>query len=47
LQVTLFNAWPGSCSISDLNAGDNGILIQQLQMHHEGFTINWFPKADT
>ena len=46
LQVTLYNAWPGSFSISDLNAGDNGILIQQLQLHHEGFTINWFPKTD-
>ena len=42
LQVMLYNAWPGSYSISDLNAGDNGILIQQLQLHHEGFTIKWF-----
>ena len=46
LQVMLYNAWPGSFSISDLNAGDNGILIQQLQLHHEGFTIEWFPKTD-
>jgi phage tail-like protein len=43
----LFNAWPGSFSISDLNAGDNGILIQQLQLHHEGFTMDWNPKTDT
>ena len=41
LTVKLFNAWPGSFSISDLNAGDNGILIQQLQLHHEGFQIEW------
>ena len=41
LQVKLYNAWPGSYSISDLNAGDNGILIQQLQLHHEGFEIFW------
>ena len=41
LQVLLYNAWPGSFSISDLNAGDNGILIQQLQLHHEGFEIRW------
>jgi phage tail-like protein len=45
LKVTLYNAWPGSFSISDLNAGDNGILIQQLQLHHEGFSIDWNPKA--
>jgi len=41
LQVKLYNAWPGSYSISDLNAGDNGILIQQLQLHHEGFEVFW------
>lgn len=45
LTVRLFNAWPGSFSISDLNAGDNGILIQQLQLHHEGFTMDWNPLA--
>ena len=47
LTVKLYNAWPGSFSISDLNAGDNGILIQQLQLHHEGFTMDWNPKTDT
>ena len=41
LQVKLYNAWPGSYSISDLNAGDNGILIQQMQLHHEGFKMDW------
>ena len=41
LSITLYNAWPGSFSISDLNAGDNGILIQQLQLHHEGFSMAW------
>ena len=41
LRVKLYNAWPGSYSISDLNAGDNGILIQQLQLHHEGFEMFW------
>lgn len=43
LGITLYNAWPGSFSISDLNAGDNGILIQQLQLHHEGFSMDWAP----
>ena len=41
LQIKLYNAWPGSYSVSDLNAGDNGILIQQLQLHHEGFEVLW------
>ena len=43
LEIKLFNAWPGSFSVSDLNAGDNGIMIQQLQLHHEGFTLNHDP----
>ena len=46
LTVKLYNAWPGSYSISDLNAGDNGIIIQQLQLHHEGFTMDWDPVAE-
>lgn len=41
LRINLYNAWPGSFSVSDLNAGDNGILIQQLQLHHEGFEMFW------
>ncbi len=41
LMIKLYNAWPGSYSVSDLNAGDNGLLIQQLQLHHEGFTVLW------
>lgn len=46
LTVKLYNAWPGSYSISDLNAGDNGIMIQQLQLHHEGFTMDWNPVTE-
>ena len=46
LVVKLYNAWPGSYSVSDLNAGDNGLLIQQLQLHHEGFTVLWEGDTD-
>ena len=46
LQIQLYNAWPGSFSVSDLNAGDNGIMIQQLQLHHEGFTMDWNPVTE-
>lgn len=41
LEIVLYNCWPGSFAMSDLNAGDNGILIQQLQVHHEGFALNF------
>lgn len=37
----LFEAWPGSYNLSDLNAGDSGILIQQMTLHHEGFVVAW------
>lgn len=37
----LFDCWPGSYSVSDLNAGDSGIMIQQMVIHHEGFVVAW------
>jgi len=37
----LHNCWPGSYNITDLNAGDSSILIQQMVVHHEGFQIEW------
>ena len=37
----LYNAWPGAYALTDLNAGDNGILIQSMTVHHEGFYIAW------
>lgn len=43
LGFKLFNCWPGAYGLSDLNAGDNGIMIQQLNVHHEGFTVGWTP----
>lgn len=41
LAFKLFNCWPGAFGLSDLNAGDNGIMIQQLNIHHEGFVVAW------
>lgn len=35
----LFNCWPASYSLGDLNAGDSSILIQQMVLNHEGFTV--------
>lgn len=43
----LFNCWPASYSLGDLNAGDSSILIQQLVVNHEGFDIAWAPSAGT
>ncbi len=41
LGVKLFNCWPGAFTLSDLSAGDSGILVQQLTVHHEGFKLAW------
>lgn len=41
LAFKLFNAWPGVFAMNGLNAGDNGILIQQMTLHHEGFYVAW------
>lgn len=40
----VFNCWPGAYSLSDLNAGDSGIIVQQLTLHHEGFVVGWTPE---
>ena len=44
LAFKMFNCWPGAYGLSDLNAGDNGIMIQQLNIHHEGFHVAWKPE---
>lgn len=41
----LFNCWPGSYSLSDLNGGDSSIMIQQIVMNHEGFHVEFAPSA--
>lgn len=45
LGYKLFNCWPGSWSMTDLNAGDSSILIQQMVINHEGFRVLWSPSA--
>ena len=41
LAFRMFNCWPGAYGLSDLNAGDNGIMVQQMNIHHEGFYVAW------
>lgn len=45
LGYKLFNCWPASYSLGDLNAGDSSILIQQMVVNHEGFSILWSESA--
>lgn len=41
----LFNAWPTSLSFSDLDAGGNGIIMEQMTLVHEGMT--YLPAKST
>ena len=41
LAYKLFNCWPASFSMGDLNAGDSSILIQQIVLNHEGFELDF------
>lgn len=47
LGYKLFNCWPASYALGDLNAGDSSLLIQQLVVNHEGFQILWSGSGTT
>lgn len=38
----VYNAWISSLSYSDLNAGDNAIMVEQMVLAHEGFDMYWW-----
>jgi hypothetical protein len=46
MRFMVYNAWPTSVSYSDLNAGDNALLVEQMSVVHEGFDISWGDKVD-
>ena len=41
MRFTIYNAWPTSVAYSDLNAGDNALIVEQLTVVHEGFDVAW------
>lgn len=40
-RFRLYNAWPTSIAYSDLNAGDNALMVEQMTLVHEGLTMEW------
>lgn len=36
-RFKIYNAWPSSIAYTDLDAGGNGVMIEQLTLPHEGF----------
>jgi phage tail-like protein len=39
LMMKLFRCWPGSFALGGLSAGDSGLLVQEMTVHHEGFVL--------
>lgn len=40
MRFKVYNAWPTAIAYSDLNAGDNALLVEQMTLVHEGFDIS-------
>lgn len=45
-KFTLYNCWPTSLAYSDLNAGDNALMVEQMTVVHEGMHMDWTSKPD-
>jgi phage tail-like protein len=45
LRVHVLNAWITSFSLSDLNAGDNAVMVEQMTLVHEGFMVAYASGA--
>lgn len=43
MRFHVYNAWPTSIAFSDLNAGDNAIMVEQMTLVHEGFEMTMAP----
>jgi phage tail-like protein len=41
LRFRLYNAWPTSVVYSDLNAGDNALMVERMTLVHEGLDVSF------
>lgn len=41
LWVRCYNAWISTYALSDLDAGGNGFMVEQITLVHEGFAVGW------
>ena len=46
MKIGLANAWITSLAYSDLSAGDNAVIVEQLTLVHEGMDILWTSKGE-
>ena len=47
MRYRAYNAWPTSVAYSDLNAGDNALLVEQMALVHEGLDLIWAKNLNT
>lgn len=47
MRFNVYNCWPTAVAYSDLNAGDNALLVEQMTLVHEGFDVNWATDLST
>ncbi len=45
-RFRLYNAWPTTVAYSDLNAGDNALLVEQMTLVHEGMDMQWATESN-
>jgi phage tail-like protein len=45
LRFKVYNCWPTHVGYTDLNAGENALLIEQVTFMHEGFDVSWAPNT--
>jgi phage tail-like protein len=41
LWIRVYNAWISTYALSDLDAGGNGFMVEQVTLVHEGFDVGW------
>ena len=46
MRFKVYNAWPTALAFSDLNAGDNALLVEQMTLVHEGYDVAWAKAAN-
>lgn len=44
-KFRLYNAWPTTVAYSDLNAGDNALMVEQMTLVHEGMHMLWAKES--
>lgn len=45
LWIRLYRTWPSAIAYSDLDAGAQGFMVEQMTLAHEGFIMGWATSA--